>query len=286
MSDRPYSNLDDADEGCQVKLVRTVKAHVGVKEIVMLLVLIGLAITVLMHKAFFQGLWEDFLEECTKMGLLATIPIALGCFFSECFGTPVVIFFVGAGAIFQSMYGLAKGAAVGIAACCVGLYFGCITAFWLGKSVLKPYVQKYLDEFEMLRVINKIIETEGWKFAFIMRMSPFIPIEPFNYACSVTSMSFKHNALACFGSMPMCAFEVWIAAQAANALSSGGKGGDSSLGLTIGINVVILILMVLLFISAKQKYDKYVSESEAVEDHHKKLLRKASTLRQFNALSA
>merc|ERR550532_1404720 len=172
-------------------------------------------------------------------------------------GIPSCPLFIGAGVVFEKLYGNVVGTGLGIASACIGVWLGSMLAFMLGRSVLKPLVQKKLEGFKTMVVVNKIIEKEGWKFAFLMRLSPFLPAEVFNYACSVTTMTVAANALACIGSLPTTAFWVWTSASATDAAASSGSDPGAQrqrLFLFVGINVVVIILMVVLVRSATKKF--------------------------------
>lgn len=278
----------DDKETCWTK----VKHHLTFKEVMLAIVCVCLLAFCIQHRDFCGVVWNFLLKKCHAWGMWSTVPIALICLTQEVVGFPVDFMLVTAGAIFQSMYGSVKGLLLGIASCGIGVYFGCVLAFYLGRSLLKPRVQAYLEKFAMLRVINTIIETDGWKFAFVMRLSPLVPNEPLNYACALTSMSFRDNALATLGSIPKTAYEVWIGAQAASISSHSGRGGSqtssnsgsTSLYAIIAMNVLVLAMMVVLCFVAKRKYDDHVSRSNHIEANIKTMMRRASTLASFNAM--
>merc|ERR1712083_1124973 len=97
---------------------------------------------------------------------------------------------------------------------------GCISAFVIGRQFAKPFVQDLINSHEQLKTVNEIISEEGWKFAFLMRLNPIIPFEAFNYAVSMTDISFGHNAIAAIGTMPIVFFETYSAASAAEIAQS------------------------------------------------------------------
>jgi len=138
----------------------------------------------------------------------------------------------------------------------------------------------------MLHAINSIIESDGWKFAFIMRLSPLMPNEPLNYACAMTSMSLPHMAISTLGSLPKTAYEVWLASQAAIALSPDHEAHSSlDFRYVIALNVVIFLLMIVLCIQGYNKYHHYVHHSKAISKDQKHIMRRRATLSGFNAES-
>lgn len=257
--------------------------HVDKQHVIVLIVVASLLILGLTHITVCIHFWNLCTAYFSRLGIFATVPITLICIFSTVVGFPVDFALVWSGAFFEGIYGLFTGTTIAIVSCCVGVYLGCIAAFLLGKTLLKPKVEKHMEEFAMLRNINAIIESDGWKFALIMRFSPLIPNEPLNYACAMTSMSLKHMAISTLGSLPKTAYEVWLAAQAASSLSSRGSSGGLSWSFIIILNICILLLMVVLSIAAKKKYDDFVNRTRAIPFHHKKTMRRSITLKGFDA---
>jgi uncharacterized membrane protein YdjX (TVP38/TMEM64 family) len=240
-------------KGRMLEVIYFVWDHVGRRELVAVGMVIAIGMFAFAHETLFIETWSRCIRSCSELGVYATVVIVFLCILSTCIGFPVDFFLVWSGAFFESEYGPITGAVVGIFSCCTGVYIGCLVAFCLGRTLLKPKIEAYMDEYEFLRVMNAIIEHDGWKFAFIMRLSPLIPNEPLNYACSLTSMSFKHMAMSSFGSLPKSAYEVWLSAQAADSLSSE-NSGELNWQFTVALNVVILLLMVLWCIVAMKKY--------------------------------
>merc|ERR1712173_191723 len=116
-----------------------------------------------------------------------------------------------------------------------------------------------------------VISDEGWKFAFLMRLNPLIPFEIFNYAVSMTDISFVDNAIACIGTMPIVAFEVYSAVNAASlASSAGGEGGEDTSEKVKEIIVKFAVSGVLIAIVmwyGKKKYDeKVVNAGKPITD--------------------
>merc|ERR1712039_155813 len=133
---------------------------------------------------------------------------------------PVFVIEVSAGALFQSMFGMNPGAYIAMATCCLGIWLGCNTAFFLGQRYLKDHVKDVVREHKVLATVNEIIAEEGWKFAFLMRLNPLIPFELFNYAVAMTDISPIHNAIAALGTLPIVCFEVYGAASATDITAS------------------------------------------------------------------
>mmetsp|Transcript_139015 Transcript_139015/g.432500 ORF Transcript_139015/g.432500 Transcript_139015/m.432500 type:complete len:329 (+) Transcript_139015:985-1971(+) len=240
------------------------------------------------HSDEVRQCWRDFLRWCRTLGWTAAVVVALATWLVTSLGLPASPFFVGSAAIFSSLYGASAGAGIAIASCGVGFWAGCVSAFVLARHVMGDSVQRKLDKFEVVRVVNMIIESEGWKFAFLMRLSPFMPVEVFNFACALTPMSTRQNALACLGSLPTASVEIWMYAQVADAAGGGArtKSDNNSLLIMIAINVPILLLIIFLVQKANKKYREKVEGAAAPlpskdtlkhASHYHGALRKVST---------
>uniref|UniRef100_A0A7S1RHK7 VTT domain-containing protein n=1 Tax=Alexandrium catenella TaxID=2925 RepID=A0A7S1RHK7_ALECA len=213
--------------------------------------------------------WHDFLAWCKSMGWKSGVVVAIVTWLCTSVGLPASAFFVGSSTVFANLYGPNYGALFAILTCGSGFWAGCVTAFVLARSCLKPMVEKKLQEFEVMRAVNMIIAEDGWRFAFLMRLSPFMPVEVFNFACAMTTLSYRDNALACFGSLPVASFEMWMWAQAAAAAMkhhSDDESKDSNSHqalIMIAINVPIIVLVVLVVRHANKKYHEKVDQTAA-----------------------
>lgn len=258
------------------------KDHIGGKEIGLSIVAGSLSVVAFMHQGIFRTAWVMCTAEMAKLGVYATLPTAAMCIIATLVMFPVDFILFWSGAFFQSSQGLLNGTLLGAAACCTGVYLGCIAAFLLGRSLLRPRVEKYVAQSTMLQAISAIIEADGWRFAFIMGLSPLIPNGPLGYACAMTPMTLKQVALSTLGCWPKTAYEVWLAAQAAESFSTHTDHTGATIVLVV-LNIVILSLMVSLCVMGKRQYDHYVTSTSAIPPEVGLLMRKRSTLQGFDA---
>jgi len=218
-------------------------------------------------KAWVLSAWENL----KGLGYAACPVIAFICWVMTTLAGPVFLIEVSAGALFQQMFGMQTGALLAMASCGCGVWLGCITAFVLGQSFLKPKVKEIIESHEVLSTVNQIIKEEGWKFAFLMRLNPLIPFELFNYAVAMTDISGCHNAIAAIGTMPIVMFEVYSAASAAElAQSMGGSDTGEDQNNKIKATLIKLavsgVLILAVCVYGKRKYDAKVSERDAKVD--------------------
>jgi len=220
-------------------------------------------------------------ESLKSLGYAAWPIVALLCFLMTTLAGPVFVIEVSAGALFQQLFGMPVGALLGMTSCGFGVWLGCIMAFKLGQSFLKPKVKEIIESHEVLKTVNEIISDEGWKFAFLMRLNPLIPFELFNYAVAMTDISSCHNAVAALGTMPIVMFEVYSAASAAEiAQTMGGSdvGDDhaSKIKDTLIKLAISGMLILVVCVYGKSKYDAKVAAREAQAESQSPVSRRSS----------
>lgn len=94
---------------------------------------------------------------------------------------PAVLLTVLAGNIF----GPIKGFALTI----IGLFVSASLAFYLSRSLGKPFVSK-ITKGKLLK-LDDSIETHGFKIMFLMRLSTLFPYDALSYASGLTKMKYK-----------------------------------------------------------------------------------------------
>lgn len=245
-------------------LIETLKEPKTIGIAVLVLVLAGLGYANKdMVKKYVGHLWNGL----KGLGYGACPIVIFLCWLLTTVSGPAFIIEVAAGALFQSMFGMSKGAPIAMVCCGLGIWSGCITAFFLGRKYFKPSVQVIIDKHEVLKTVNEIISEEGWKFAFLMRLNPLIPFELFNYAVAMTDITPGHNAIAAIGTMPIVFFEVYSAASAAEIASAAGSTSGEGSGDKIKDTLIKLaisgVLIAVVCAYGKIKYDAKVASMAA-----------------------
>ncbi|CAJ1447319.1 unnamed protein product [Effrenium voratum] len=178
---------------------------------------------------------------------------------------------LGAGVVFAHIYhnDVFASACAGTLATFSGLVVGGLAAFSLGRCACRRCITKRLQHLEWVEVLNAIVEEEGWKFVLIARMSPVLPLEAFNYACSITSLSTAGYIIGCLGSLPITAFWVWMGASAESFRMS---SDDPDVGpgkvrkpvhttlVFVVINVVVICLLFLLVRTSTKRYQRIMDQ--------------------------
>jgi uncharacterized membrane protein YdjX (TVP38/TMEM64 family) len=63
-------------------------------------------------------------------------------------------------------------------------------SFLIGRTFLREYVEKLLEDYPDFKKIDKAIGEEGFKLMLLLRLSPVFPFALSNYLYGVTSIKF------------------------------------------------------------------------------------------------
>ncbi|CAE6972716.1 unnamed protein product [Symbiodinium natans] len=173
---------------------------------------------------------------------------------------------IGAGVVFVHIFDgkVLQGSIAGTVAVFSGVSVGGLTSFAIGRTLFRSCLVSRLRHLEWVEVLDEIVEQEGWKFVLVARMSPFLPLEALNYACSLTSLSTAGFALGCLGSLPTTAFWVWTAASAESLRMSEETDGSVTVqvytrfdwAVIISITTIMLCVLMMLLWSSKKRYQE------------------------------
>lgn len=95
------------------------------------------------------------------------------------------------GSILALAGGVLFGKVVGACLVFTGGFIGAYNAFILGRYFLQTWVEKRAAQNSYLKIIDRIIETEGWKIACLLHLSPLIPFNLLNYALGASKITHK-----------------------------------------------------------------------------------------------
>jgi len=98
----------------------------------------------------------------------------------------------------------------------IGAYIGSCLAFLLGRYVFRDQITKLSDKFRLFRAIDKAMKSEGVKVTFLLRLTPIIPFNAFNYIMGLTQITFKSYCLSGFGMLPGTIVFVYLGTTIAN----------------------------------------------------------------------
>eukprot|EP00929_Paragymnodinium_shiwhaense_P109092 TRINITY_DN75468_c0_g1_i1.p1 TRINITY_DN75468_c0_g1~~TRINITY_DN75468_c0_g1_i1.p1 ORF type:complete len:307 (+),score=45.11 TRINITY_DN75468_c0_g1_i1:82-1002(+) len=215
------------------------------KAVVCGLLLVCLLVGGFVYREAVEAFFGSALDWIIALGPWAALLLVLLIATLTIFMLPVFPIIVGAGVELVRLYGDVVGSGLAIASVTLGMWLGGIMAFQLGRTVWRQADHQHGEHGEFLTVVHKMIEKEGTIIVFLARMSPLLPAEVFNYACSLTSLTLWQYAIGCTGSVVPVAFWVIASSQAAQAVTGDSEDEDAS-GKGAGASRVQRICLVVL----------------------------------------
>jgi uncharacterized membrane protein YdjX (TVP38/TMEM64 family) len=91
---------------------------------------------------------------------------------------------------------------------------GGIIAFVLGRFFFRDWIRRKLTrKIKLFRAIDLGLKHNGFKLVFLMRITPIMPYNVFNYAMGVTSLRLKDFITGGLGMFPFTMINVYIGVQ-------------------------------------------------------------------------
>ncbi|MGE5270318.1 MAG: TVP38/TMEM64 family protein [Thiohalocapsa sp.] len=153
------------------------------------------------------------------------------------------------GAVPASLIGVAAGAAYGLAPgfglAAGGTLLGAVLAFALSRSLFRPAVEAALWR-RRLQGIDALVATRGWKFVFLLRLSPVMPFSVTSYLLGLSSIGFIDYLLGTLACLPALAGYVFIGTLTDAGLAAWASGGGNPVRfalLTVGGLATLLLIV-------------------------------------------
>ena len=148
----------------------------------------GLALVLLARYAELEKVVTPVLQWIDSLGTLGAMAFVVIYTIATSICIPGSIMALAGGALFGKLMG-------SILVYISGL-FGAYVAFWLGRSLLRNWIQRRLQKNIYLKTMNKVVVAEGWKIACLLHLSPIIPFNLLNYALGTSKISVKNFVFA------------------------------------------------------------------------------------------
>jgi len=180
---------------------------------------------------------------------------------------PASILTLGGAFIFGKTVGLGPGVALAAGAVFVSASSGAIASFFLGRYLLQDFVERMLvRKYAVIQALDDAFLEQGFRICVLLRLSPIVPFSAINYMLGVTSIKFRHYALALFFILPGTAVYCFIGATAGSLTESeGAAGGRVAIALlTVGILFGLLAISAVSYY-AKKEFDRLLSEKDQFE---------------------
>lgn len=169
----------------------------------LLLLALVLALVVLARLVPLAELLAELRSAIERLGLLgplffAAVYIAFVLLVLPCFLLGML-----AGALFGVLPGLA------LVLCAATI--GATLAFLLGRSWLRPWVERRFAHDARFHAIDEAVRARGWKVIVLLRLSPLVPFAPSNYLYGLVPVRTGAYVLASLASMvPGTLIYVWL----------------------------------------------------------------------------
>jgi len=121
-------------------------------------------------------------ESVKSMGPLGALYFGVIYTIAEVLAIPAIPLTASAGYLF----GVTEGTAIVLLSASIAASIG----FLLGRTFLRSYVEKILDDKPEFKRIDRAVGKEGFKVILLLRLSPLFPFSLSNYLYGVTSVKF------------------------------------------------------------------------------------------------
>ena len=178
---------------------------------------------------------------------------------------------LGGGFAFTQAIGLGPGLLVVSLTVLAGASLGAILAFLLGRYLLHTFVQRLIARWKITQAIDHALKKAGLKVNILLRLSPIIPFNLYNYAMSGTSVRFRDYVLALPMMLPGTVSYALLGASVGEATSTAASGTVSSsqalqtILLVIGSITTVVAVFIISYV-ARRELKKAIDKAEVTGD--------------------
>jgi uncharacterized membrane protein YdjX (TVP38/TMEM64 family) len=107
------------------------------------------------------------------------------CFF------PVALLSLGAGYVYDSIYGLGLGIFYAFIVCYIGCLLGSAICFARSRFLMRRLIERFATKYPIVRAVDRAFETNGFRIFLLLRLSPALPFNSLNYIGGIMAIGFK-----------------------------------------------------------------------------------------------
>jgi uncharacterized membrane protein YdjX (TVP38/TMEM64 family) len=152
---------------------------------------------------------------------------------------PASLLAVAAGAI----YGFVPGFLLAATAVLVGA----VLSFALSRSLFRPAIERLAVRRPRLRNIDALIDKDGWRMVWLLRISPIMPFSAMSFALGLSRIGLRSYMLGTMASLPTLCGYVFAGTLTDRGLSIFSGGASPLRWSLLGIGVVATLLLTLRF---------------------------------------
>ena len=206
------------------------------------LLLVGAGVAAIVNLPVIKEYFRDFLEWTKEIGYWG--PVLIGAVY-----IPACIFFI-PGWILTMGAGLVAGLWWGTAAVSVGSVTGASICFFLGRTLMRSWVEGRVSKNAKFQAIDQAVGSSGFKIVLLTRLSPVFPFNLLNYAYGLTKVRFRDYLLASWiGMLPGTFLYVYLGTTAKDLAAiiadefEGGMGQIILLGAGLLATIVVTVVI-------------------------------------------
>jgi uncharacterized membrane protein YdjX (TVP38/TMEM64 family) len=149
------------------------------------------------------------------------------------------------GVLPASLIGLAAGAIYGVplgfALAAAGTMAGAWLAFFLARSFFRPAITQLLKSRSRLQNFDAMLARDGWRFVFLLRLSPIMPFAATSYALGLSSIGFTAYWWGSLAALPALLGYVFIGSLTSASLSALSHGSTPLQWTLLGLGLVATV---------------------------------------------
>ncbi|KAL3822640.1 hypothetical protein ACHAXA_001793 [Cyclostephanos tholiformis] len=163
------------------------------------------------------------------------------CFF------PVALLSLGAGYVYENIYGLGLGIFYAFLVCYVGCLLGAAVCFARSRFLMRRLIERFSIKYPIVRAVDRAFETNGFRIFLLLRLSPALPFNALNYIGGIMAIRFRQYWWStCVGIAPSTLWTVIVGAlfgtMAAHGVD-GNKAIDSTAkAVVLGLGILFGVL--------------------------------------------
>lgn len=152
-------------------------------------------------------------------------------------GSVGVLAFVGiqilvavSGLLPASLFGIAAGAVYGVSlgfgVAAFSTLTGAFIAFALSRSLLRPTIARLLQSRSRLQNFDAMLARDGWRFVFLLRLSPIMPFAVTSYVLGLSSIMLRDYSIGSLASLPSLLGYVFLGSLTTSGLTALSQGSS------------------------------------------------------------
>eukprot|EP00753_Platysulcus_tardus_P018351 PLAT6834.1.p1 GENE.PLAT6834.1~~PLAT6834.1.p1 ORF type:complete len:312 (+),score=139.44 PLAT6834.1:37-972(+) len=246
------------------------KAKLAVRVAVGILFLTLVVLAIVFNRQAGEAL-QNFLTWIGSIGVWGAFVFILAYILATVFALPGLILTLGAGFVFtRSTNSTGLGVLIGSASVFVGATLGACAAFLVGRYLLRDTVEQWAKKYKVMQAIERALEKQGLRTVLLLRLSPAIPFNAFNYLMGLTSVKFRDYLFGSVGMLPGTITFVFFGSALGGLSDTTGDRTPEQQQIQLIILIVgsILAIVGIILVSrtAKKELNKALAEDEEGSD--------------------